>query len=401
MDVEAHAAVGAHSRVETSPRSHRDARAVAHDVLVVAVGVVSVILLMLATTAVWARAVAFDSERIASIVGEALSEPAVDAAIAAYVTDHVFAAVDVDAVVNEVLPDQLQGLRQVLVAGVNSAVERAVSRLLADPEARELIAELVRRAHQRAMHVLQGDGLTGISVVDGAVTLNVLPLVSRGLAGLQDLGLVERLVVPELAADGEPAEHITQLEEATGRDLPDDFGQLVVYRGDHVGGAATSLDGAQRVVTLAKRASWVLVALTVTAFAATVVVARRRWRATLWLGLGSAVAMVVVRSAVHRVVDDAPGVASTAGARAAVAAILGAASTSLLRLAGLVGIVAAVVVIVALMRRRWHRDDLVVVGATLAVVASIVVLGLSLAALVTGAALGGLVHVVARRSPSG
>jgi hypothetical protein len=155
------------------------------------------------------------------------------------------------------------------------------------------------------------------------------------------------------------------------------------------------------VAAVAKRAAWVLAALTVAALAATIVVARQRWLATFWLGLGSVAAMVVVRSGVHRVVDDAPSIASTVGGRAAIAAILDAASTSLLRLAGLVGIVAAATVMVAMMRRGWRRQDLVAVAGALAMLASIVVLGLSVAALVVALVLGGFVHLVAGRAPPG
>ena len=63
----------------------------------------------------------------------------------------------------------------------------------------------------------------------------------------------------------------------------------------------------------AKRAVWALVALTIVIGAASVLVARNRWRAALWLGLGGVVGMVITRMAVRRVVDEAPNVADKAG----------------------------------------------------------------------------------------
>ena len=82
--------------------------------------------------------------------------------------------------------------------------------------------------------------------------------------------------------------------------------------------AQASLESAQQAVALAKRAVWVLVALTIVLIAASVLVARNRWRAALWLGLGGIAAMVITRSVVNRVVDEAPELATQPGGRAAI-----------------------------------------------------------------------------------
>ena len=51
--------------------------------------------------------------------------------------------------------------------------------------------------------------------------------------------------------------------------------------------------------------------LTTALLVATVLVARNRWRAALWLGLGGVVAMVITRSVVHRVIEEAPEIAAS------------------------------------------------------------------------------------------
>ena len=132
-----------------------------------------------------------------------------------------------------------------------------MTRALSSPEVQEIITQIVERAHSRAMDLLQGDGLSGaISAVDGEVTVNLLPLIGRGLTRLQELGLFDDLEIPDLSADGDPSEQIAELEEATGRDLPDDFGQLVVYQSDQLADRQASLESAQQTVALAKRAVW-------------------------------------------------------------------------------------------------------------------------------------------------
>ena len=126
-------------------------------------------------------------------------------------------------------------------------------------------------------------------------------------------------------------------------------------------------------------------------------VARNRWRAALWLGLGGIAGMVITRSAVHRVVDEAPDIAAKPGGRAAISAIVGGASTGLLRLAGLLLIVAAGAALIALFRRHWRRADLVTVGAVLAFVVIVAVLGISILSLLLGLAVALLVPVVVGR----
>ena len=239
--------------------------------------------------------------------------------------------------------------------------------------------------------------MDGIDVTDGTVTLNTLPLIGRGVEQIQQLGLFSDLQMPELSASGDPAEQIAALSEATGRDLPDDFGQLVVYQSDELADAQASLQNAQRVFAFAKRALWLLVALSIALVALTILVARRRWRATFFLGLGGLVAMVIVRSATRHVVDDAPELAARPGGRAAIDSILHGGSTGLLRLAGLLLIVAAAAVVVAMFRRGWRRDDLVLVAAVLVGVAIVVVAEVSIVSLVAGIVAGVIVVFAARQ----
>ena len=124
-------------------------------------------------------------------------------------------------------------------------------------------------------------------------------------------------------------QQVADIEAALGRQLPDDFGQLVVYQSDQIAEAQSSLQRAQEAAAFARRAFWVVIALTVVLLVAAVVVAADRWRAALFLGLGVVATMVLLRSAVDRVVEQAPDVADRPGARAAIASIVGGAATSL------------------------------------------------------------------------
>jgi len=96
--------------------------------------------------------------------------------------------------------------------------------------------------------------------------------------------------------------------------------------------------------------------------------------------------MVATRSVVHRVVDEAPSLATRPGGRAAISAVVGGASEALLRLAGLLLVLAAVAIVVALLRRRWRRADLYLVAAVVAGLAIVAVLQVSVVSLVVGVA---------------
>ena len=94
---------------------------------------------------------------------------------------------------SNVLPGNLDRLAPTLTAGAESLVDRGLSLALANPDVQQALTEAVERAHSALMRLLSGDGLVdGITVEDGAVTVNLLPLVSRALTFVQSLGLFER-----------------------------------------------------------------------------------------------------------------------------------------------------------------------------------------------------------------
>jgi hypothetical protein len=371
-----------------TPRSGGRVRSVAAAIA----GVLAVVLLLVTAVAVWARVTLFDSDRVATMAGDALAQPEVAQGLAERVTEEVFAAVDVSTLITDVMPSSLDRLAPVLVGGLEQAVDAGLTRLFENPEVQELFTDLVRRAHAAAMRLLEGDGLVdGISVVDGEVTLNLIPLVTRGLGRIQDFGLLSDVDLPEATADGEPTQQIADLEAALGRDLPDDFGQVVVYRSDRLADAQASVESAQQTLVVAKRAFWVLLAATVVFLALTIVLARDRWRAALLLGLGAVAAMVIARTIIRRIRDDAPELVVRPGAKAAVTSILDDAAGGLLRAFGVVLGLAVAVAAVAFIIRRWQRVDILAVAAVVAGALVLALLGFSIWTLLAGVVVGVLV----------
>jgi hypothetical protein len=374
-------------------REHHRARSIIATVL----GILTVVVLVVSVVAVWARATVLRRDRFTSIVASALDEPDVQVALAQKITDEVFTAIDVQTALANVLPDQLDRFAPTIASGAQTAVQRSMENVLARDDVQRLLVTLVGRAHDRLIQLLKGDGLVdGIKVVDGAVTVNLLPLINRGLTFVQNLGLLDNVQLPQLTADGDPAQQNAQLSQALGRDLPEDFGQLVVYQSESLANAQSQVQAAQDMFILAMRAVVLLVIVWLVLAAATILVAPRRWRAALLLGIGTAAAVVILRAVVRRVVIAAPGLVDPPGAKAATDAIVGTASESLLRLAGVMLLVGLVVVAAAMIRRRRWREDLILVGAVAVGAAIVAAVGFSIWSLLVGIAVGIAVPFVAR-----
>ncbi len=311
-------------------------------------GVLAVIGVFASTVAIWTSNVLSDSDQVAAAVDDALVQPEVNAALATYLTDQVFIVIDAESRISSVLPPALQRLEPAIVGGAHSFVDRGLQTLLARDDVRALISSLVRTSHAALVKLLNGEGLVdGITVNNGEVTINLLPLISRGLQTAQGLGLFDDVTIPEATRSGDPATQISELEAAFGRDLPEDFGQLVVYSSEALADRQESLSAAQHAVVVAKRATWLIVAITVVSLAASILVAQRRRRAAVVLGLAIAAVMLVSRTVVQNVVDQIPSLVVSPAARAALSASVHRLVSGLLRAISAVLLASAITALVA------------------------------------------------------
>ena len=141
-----------------------------------------------------------------------------------------------------------------------------VNDFLASGRFEQLWVEINRRAHGRVVDVLEGD--TGnLQVEDGEVVVNLVPVLNGVLAQIGEASpeIFGRTVdLPTVTVDDIPEDAVAKVEEALGRDLPDDFGQFTVFD-------AQRLEAVQDAVSLFER-------LVVVA----VVVGRRADRARRW-----------------------------------------------------------------------------------------------------------------------
>jgi hypothetical protein len=109
--------------------------------------------------------------------------------------------------------------------------------------------------------------------------------------------------------------------------------------------AEATVQLAQRIVVLAKRAMLAVMALAVVAAGVSLWLARRRARAGLLLLMAAVAATVVVRALGAAVVERVPTLAVQPGARAAVGAVVGSLVEGLITLSSIVALIGALVAI--------------------------------------------------------
>lgn len=373
----------------TPARPHRSRTALA-----VLLGVIAVVAVLASVLGTWARSSIYDSDAVAHAVDNALRDPEVIDALATHLTDQLMEAIEVERRVADRLPEDQAVLAPLLTGGVRGLVHDGLVALLGRDGIRQVVVATAREGHEQLVRVLDTGQLTAaFQTADGTVSLNLLPLMGRGFELVQSTGLLADVEMPELERGGDAAEQIASLEDALDRQLPDDFGQLVVYEGEAVAKAETAVARAQQAMTFFKRSVLVVYVVAVGAAVGSVFLARRRTRALGYLSLGVVAAMVLGRAVIRLAIDAAPGVALNPGARAAIARVVTTLADGLLTAVTVALLLALGAAVLSLLAEREgslrtalrRQRELVTVGAGGLVVAVLWLAGMSTGALVVAA----------------
>jgi hypothetical protein len=311
-------------------------------------GVVAVIGLLASSVAIWASSVLFDSDRFAQAVDATLDRPEVTRSLALYLTDEVVELVGLETLVEEALPPRLEVLKPAILGGARSLVANGFERILVREDARAAVATLTRSAHAATLRVLEGDAaISGVSISGDEVSVNLLPLVGRGVAFVQDAGWLTNYELPPLTLDGDPTMQIAALEQSLSRELPEDFGQLVVFRSEAVDRAGSGVTTARDMLSLVRRGFVAILALTAAAMIASVVVAHRRRRAVIVLAIGAALALFTARMVIDRIIDAVPEAVSDLGAKVAIATAVDRLAGALLQLFSVLAVLGLLAALIA------------------------------------------------------
>jgi hypothetical protein len=166
---------------------------------VAALGLValSAVLLLLGIFAVWLNRQALNTDNWTETSSELLEQENVRSQLAARLTDAVFASVDVEQALRDVLPPRAEVLGPPVANAFRTQVEATARRALARPEFQERWADANRAAHRQLLAVLD-DGGTTVSTAEGVVVLDLSQLLAELQARVGVGGRLRR-ALPESA----------------------------------------------------------------------------------------------------------------------------------------------------------------------------------------------------------
>lgn len=329
-------------KLENRPERRRRTRKVVAVILVI----LTVFSLALAVPGAWVRRTTVNTDRYVATVGPLVRDPAVQEYLARTITAEVFTALGVQTRLATVLQDkapQLVFLAGPITSSVQGFVQDQVQKLVASDAFAKLWESANRVAQSQIVAVLNGGGGV-VSTANGKVVLNLLPIVNDALAQVSSLAsdLVGRTItIPEITSDEVPAAAIQKIEAATGIQLPDNFGQIVVLD-------SNDLAAAQDAFSIANRAVFALVLLFVIFFVAAMWVSPRRRRTLIQIMAASAVVLVIER---RLAIAEAGNIVDKAKPenQAAVQAVVNALKGSLLSYTGWLLAIALIVLVISLL----------------------------------------------------
>jgi hypothetical protein len=323
----------------TQEKKARRTRSIAAVVLTV----LACIAITLTVPAVWTYRTVFVTDAFVDRVTPIGYDPAVTPVLSDRLTTQVFSLIDVEAIVADALPPRGQILAGPLTGGIEDFVREKVNEVLASDQFQQLWIGANRFAHSQIVAVLR-DESDVVATTDGRVVLNVLPIVNEALQRIEARasGLFQRDVnLPEIGSGEVPDEARAKISSALGVELPEDFGEIVLFESDR-------LEAAQDAVSLFDRLIILLVVTALLLIALALWVSPRRRRTLLQLVVGSLVGLVVVRRALMWAEDEVVALAQRPDGERALAAITDQVLGSFFTVSAIVIVVGLIIMLIAL-----------------------------------------------------
>lgn len=280
--------------------------------------VLTCICLLATTLTLWTEATVLNTDRFVTLVGPLGRDPRVIDSVSRYVADQVVVALDIPGRTASALPARGQFLAGPLEQTVHDFVQTHTATLLSSDKMQATWDTIERSIHAELVAALRGQS-SNASVANGVLSVNLLPLIAAALRQLQQAapGFVPtRPPIPELSAAQTPAQQREVLSRALGIQLAPDFGVVALPYSD-------VLATAQRIVTALDILRVVLPIATLALAIAAIWTAADRRRAWLWLGIGTAVFVLVTILLISLLVGGITATVMAAPAQAIVTELVG------------------------------------------------------------------------------
>ena len=301
-------------------------------------------MLVFALLATWTQQVLLNTNRFMDVVGPVPTDPAVQASIADFVSTQVVTTLDLQDRVANVLPPK----GAFLAAPITSALQQRLSNLVLTTVSSDRFAQVwdsaLRSLHEELVHVLRGQS-TVITIDQGVLYLNVLPLVGQVVTELQNEGFIPASVTLPDFSGTDPGPIQQKLSETFGITIPPTFGQIPLVE-------SAALTKAQTAVKLLDLLVIVLWLLVIGLMALAIWATGRRRRMVLMLALGSIVALLLFRVILRGVETWLVSNVADPGSAATVQALMDAVLDNLFSLMWWFVLLAAAIALVTLFGGR-------------------------------------------------
>jgi hypothetical protein len=233
------------------------------------------LLAFLSVFAIWTERQALNTNDWVDTSGKLIQNEKVRSAVGEYLVDQLYANVNVEKELENILPGETKQLAGPVSGGLRQVAGGGAEQVLQSTTAEELWKDANRAAHEQLLAVLENKK-EAVSTAEGNVTLNLGSLVTN-LASQVGIG--------------------SQLAEK----LPPDAGQITILRSDQ-------LKTAQDIAVGIKGLALVLSLLTLIAFGLAIYISRDgRWVTVLFCGIGLVAAgflVIVFRQVAGGIVVD-------------------------------------------------------------------------------------------------
>ena len=259
------------------------------------------------------------SDEVSTVLGEAISDQVVIALdlegrlatrlsdIDAYLTETLIEALDLPSATKLLLArsdlPRLANLAGAIAEPIEGQIDDAVHALVASEAFQERLPDAIAFAHTGAVALIRQDeeNLDNVSIVDGEVRWNIVPIVGEAIRHVIDGGLLNGVLEPlQLSGatyEGRRDDAIASLGEALATVLPDDFGQITVMSEER-------LEGWQSIARTLDRIAVLAIVVTLALVGAALWISRDRRRVLVQFAAGSVVALVVTGIVQRNVLDS-------------------------------------------------------------------------------------------------
>jgi hypothetical protein len=140
--------------------------------------VVGTLVAILAILAIWVGRQALETDQWTETSSELLEDPAIQATVADFLVDRLYASVDVEAELREALPPRADPLAGPAAGALRRGAEDVARRALERPEVQQAWEQANRQAHEVLVRVVEGDGDV-VTAEQGVVTLDLKALLDE------------------------------------------------------------------------------------------------------------------------------------------------------------------------------------------------------------------------------